>query len=199
VCHFLFLLLDLLFNIFAGELSLNDLVEFGVFLVESSVNDIIHSHFFKYVTDYIIDPVVSQLFADDVQLFQQFFQYISFSGVLGHHVENQDILFLSIAMNPPHSLFKPVGIPRNIPVDQQPAKLEVNPFACRIGGNQYLCTLCKLNLDSSSFIYRFSAMDCNHLVPVIGKSVGQVVQRVLVFRKNDQFLFFVVKRSLFFQ
>jgi hypothetical protein len=47
----------------------------------------------------------------------------AFAGVLRHEVEDEAVLLLAVSVDPSDSLLKSDGVPGNVKVDHQPAKL----------------------------------------------------------------------------
>src|SRR5688572_10841203 len=91
-------------------------------------------------------------------------------------------------MDPTHSLFKPVWIPRYIPVDKEATELQVYTFASSICRYEYLSfRFEKIPLRFSSFINTLRAMYGRYLVTCIFKLVFQIKQGVFVLSENDQF------------
>ena len=92
----------------------------------------------KDLSDDVEHSVVVQSVADLLELAQQTFQHLSLDGVGGDEVENQAVGALSVPVNTAHPLLQPVGIPRDVEVEQDVAALEVDALAGGFGGDQHL-------------------------------------------------------------
>ena len=63
---------------------------------------------------------------------------MALDGVGRDEVEDQAVFRLAVAMDASHPLFQPVGVPRDVVVEQDVAALEVDAFAGRLGRDQDL-------------------------------------------------------------
>src|SRR5207249_11911365 len=82
-----------------------------------------------HFTQHIEDFVASQSLPDFVKLLKQSLEDLSFACVFCDHVENVDLPGLPIPVDAAHPLFKPVWVPRDVVVDHEMAKLEVDALA----------------------------------------------------------------------
>ena len=57
------------------------------------------------------------------------------SDCAGDEIESVDVPLLPDAMDAPEPLLQPGRVPGQVVIDHQPAELEVDPFAGRLGGD----------------------------------------------------------------
>ena len=87
----------------------------------------------KDAANTVINLVASKLFANLLQFIEKGFENTALSGSRCNEIQNDHrIMLLAVPMNTPHALFQAGRVPRNIVVDHDPAKLEVNTFCCRV-------------------------------------------------------------------
>ena len=68
----------------------------------------------------------------------------------GHEIESVDVSLLANAVDTPEPLFKPGRVPGQVVIDHQPAELEVDPLAGRLGRDADLLLGAELLLGASS-------------------------------------------------
>ena len=95
-------------------------------------------------------------------------------------------------MDTAKTLFQSIGIPRQVVVYHQMRALKVDAFASSIRSDQdaHANILLEELFCFSPFITEHSAVDGNNSIVISEQSAnlsGKVVERVLVFREDDQF------------
>ena len=139
--------------------------------------------------NHVIHAVVTKAFANDIHLFQQLGKDFAFPGVAGNHIEDHHVALLAVAVDTSHTLLQSVGVPGNVPVDEQATELEVDAFTCCVRGNQNLGLIPhKGILGLTALIHILSAMDCRHFVATVAEALCQVDERVFVLSEDDQLL-----------
>src|SRR3990170_6636870 len=127
------------------------------------------------------------------QLLQQPSVYVSFAGFLGNQIPEVAHLGLADSVNPPEPLLDAIGVPWKVVIHHQVRPLQVDPLACRIGGEEHL----HLRIVPERFLglqplfAPHAAMDDdNGLLSAKqgGNAVLQVVQRVPMLGEKDQLL-----------
>ena len=73
-----------------------------------------------------------------LQLFEEAPVDIAFAGFVRHQIPEVADFGLADAVNAPEPLFQPVRVPRQVVIDHQMRALQVDAFACRVGGQQDL-------------------------------------------------------------
>jgi len=63
---------------------------------------------------------------------------MTFDGVRRDEIEDQAIFCLKVTMNSSHPLLQPIGIPRDVIVEQDVTALEVDAFPGSFGGDKNL-------------------------------------------------------------
>ena len=92
-------------------------------------------------------------------------------------------------MNTSHTLLQSVGVPGNVPVDEQATELKVDAFTCGVRGNQDLSLIPhKGILGFTALIHILSAVNGSHFVAAVAEALCQVDERVFVLGEDDQFL-----------
>ena len=84
------------------------------------------------------DGVVVQSVTDFLQFVMQPRKDSAFDGVGGHEVEDQTILVLPVAVDASHPLLEAVGVPGDVVIEEDVARLEVDPLPRSLGGDQDL-------------------------------------------------------------
>ena len=92
----------------------------------------------KDLAHHVEDRVVIQRVADLLKLFEQPLQNATFNGVGRDEVEDEAILPLPVAVDSPHPLFQPHGVPRDVVIHHQPAELKVDALAGGFGRDEHL-------------------------------------------------------------
>src|SRR3990172_9991601 len=90
------------------------------------------------LTDDVEYRVVIESVPNLLELFQQALQHAAFDRIGRDEIEDQTIEKLAVAMDTPHALLQPIGIPRDIIVKEDMAALEVDTFPGRFGGDEHL-------------------------------------------------------------
>src|SRR5277367_6319366 len=88
------------------------------------------------------------------------------------------------------SLFEPIWIPRQVIIHHQVRSLEINTFARRVRGNQYLSVYVLfeplLSFPPLLTPHRTVNLDNRFVSAKLLQSVSQVIQSVAMLCKNDQ-------------
>ena len=95
---------------------------------------------------------------------EKFLEHSAFARVGRNEIANEAILFLPVTVDAPHALLQPDGIPRNVVIDHEPAKLQVDAFARRLGRNQYLGALAEFPLGANAGARRVTVADLHAAV-----------------------------------
>ena len=85
----------------------------------------------------------------------------------GDEVEDQAVLLLAVAVDAAHALLQPHRVPGDVVVDHQPAELEVDALARRLGGDQHLAVLLELPLGIDARAGRVAVADLHAAVDVV--------------------------------
>lgn len=157
--------------------------------IQDGVHDLIESDVLQHVLDNIINPVVAQFIANDIDLFQQTLEDSTLFRIAGHHIENQHVLFLAVPVNPSHALFESVGVPGDVPVDKQATELEVDTLSGSIGSDENLRVgPGEIPLRLATFIHPFTTMDGRYLLATTtGQPFLKIMEGIAVFGKNHKF------------
>ena len=95
-----------------------------------------------------------------MELFAEQFQHPAVGFVfLVQEVDNHHIELLAVTMAATNALFYPLGVPGQVVVNDQAAKLQVNPFGSGLGSDQDFCVFFKVVDQCCSPIYRRAAGD----------------------------------------
>jgi len=86
-------------------------------------------------------------------------EYSAFAGIGSDEVEDEAVFFLAVSVDVAHPLFKSNGVPRDVVVDYQPAKLQVNTFAGSFRCDQYLTRFTELPLGVDAGAGRITITD----------------------------------------
>ena len=91
------------------------------------------------------------------------------------------------------TLFKTVGVPRQIIVDHQMRPLEVDTFACRVSSdeNADILVLLEQLFDLAPLVAEHTTVDVHHRILAAKQGsdfIRQVTERVAVFGEYDEFL-----------
>src|SRR5438128_7981510 len=110
----------------------------------------------------------------------------------GHQVPEMADFGLPDTVDAPETLLNTVGIPGQVIVDHEVSTLQVDAFACRVGGHQdlYILVLAKGFLGPGSLFPAQAAMNGDHGLGASehgADALRQVVERITVFGKDDQF------------
>ena len=81
---------------------------------------------------------VPELLADLAEPLEELVQHPPLAGVRRDEVEDEAVVLLAVAVDAAHPLLQPHRVPRDVVVDHEPAELEVDPFARRLGRHQDL-------------------------------------------------------------
>jgi hypothetical protein len=131
--------------------------------------------------------VAAQGIPDLPKLFKELGEDPSFAGILCHQVEDRDLLGLAIPVDTAHPLFQAVGVPGDVVVDHEVAKLEVDPFACRFGGHQDLGFGLEDPFGPDPVFQTHAPVDDIGLVSPLFYPVFQIVEGIPGFRKDEEF------------
>ena len=138
---------------------------------------------------------------DRLEPLEELLQDAAFAGVGRDEVEDEAVLLLAVAVDAAHALLEADGIPGDVVVDHEPAELEVDAFARRLGGHQDLAVLAELALGVDARARRVAVADLHAAVdlrdgeaplaelaqrPAVLAVAGQVVERVLVLGEDEQ-------------
>src|SRR3990172_3421418 len=127
------------------------------------------------------------------QLLQQPSVYVSFAGFLGNQVPEVAHFGLADSVDPPEPLLDAIGVPGKIVIHHQVRPLQVDPLACRVGGEEHLHLriVPERLLSLHPFFASLAAMDDDDGLLSAkqgGNAVFQVVQRVPMLSEKDQLL-----------
>ena len=152
-----------------------------------------------------------EVFLDLLEPLEELLEHAAFAGVGGDEVEDEAVLLLAVAVDAAHALLQADGVPGDVVVDHEPAELEVDAFARRLGGHQDLGLLAELPLGVDAGAGRVAVADLHAAVdlrdreaplpqlaqrPTVLAVAGQVVERVLVLGEDEQFHLRVVEDAL---
>src|SRR5262249_9210211 len=98
----------------------------------------------EHLANHVEDLVRTQLTADLPEAVEQFLQNTALPSVLGHKIDDQAVVHLTVAVNAADALFEAHGVPGDVVVDHHPAKLKVDPFAGSLRGDEHLRRLLEL-------------------------------------------------------
>ena len=92
----------------------------------------------QHLADDVEDGIVVEGVADLLELFQQRLEDAALDRVGGDEIEDEAVLGLAVAVDAAHPLLQTVRIPGDVVVEQDVAALEVDAFACGLGGHENL-------------------------------------------------------------
>ena len=95
---------------------------------------------------------------------EQLLEDAALAGRRRDEVEDQAVLLLAVAVDAAHALFQPHRVPGDVVVDHQPAELEVDALARRLGGHQHLAILAELALGVDARARRVAVADLHAAV-----------------------------------
>ncbi len=87
-------------------------------------------------SDDVEDLVRAEFPADRVQLVEQHLQHAALAGAGGDQVDDHHVAPLAVAVDAPQALLETRRVPGDVVVDHQPAELQVDPLAGRVGGDE---------------------------------------------------------------
>ena len=105
----------------------------------------------------------------------------------GDEVEGVAVVALADAVDATQALFQASRVPRHVVIDHQVAELEVDAFASRLCGHAYLSLSTELFLGTLAFVRIHAAMNFAGGVTPAGQVLLDVIQRVAVLGKQQQF------------
>ena len=123
-------------------------------------------------------------------------------------------MFLAVAVDAADPLLQPDGVPGDVVVDHQPAELQVDAFAGRLGGDEHLGRLAELALGVDARSRRVAVADLHAAVDLgdgqaplaelaeraaVAAVAGEVVERVLVLGEDEQLHLRVGEEAVFGQ
>ena len=108
--------------------------------------------------------VGAELATDLPQPLQELLEHAAFAGVAGHEIEDDAVVLLAVAMNTADPLLEPDRVPRDVVVDHLGAKLEVDPFARGLGGDEHLGGLAEIPLRVDAASWRITIADLHPTV-----------------------------------
>ena len=142
-----------------------------------------------------------EIFFDRLEPLEELLQHAAFAGVGGDEVANEAVFLLAVAVDAAHPLFEPDGVPGDVVVDHEPAELEVDAFARRLGGHQDLGLVAELlfRIDAGAGCVAVAdlhaAVDLRDGKPPLAELAqrtaflavgGEVVQRLLVLGEDQE-------------
>jgi hypothetical protein len=151
---------------------------------------------FEDILDHVEDLVVAERLAHAVELLQEAHEHLALAGVRRDEVEYLDFVLLAVAVDSPHSLFQPVRVPRQIPVDHHPAELEVDALTGGICPDQELGVLPEPLFGGDAVLELHAPVDDADGTAPLAKLSGQVLQGVPVLGKDEDLLVTVGHRLL---
>ena len=95
----------------------------------------------EQAADHIEHLVGGELFPNRLELVQKHPQNPPLAGAARNEIEDPDFGPLAVAVNPAHPLLQPRRVPGDVVVDHQPAELQVDALAGRIGGDHVARTV----------------------------------------------------------
>ena len=116
------------------------------------------------LADDVEDLVGAELPADLAEPVQELGQHAPLVGVHRDEVEDQAVVLLAVAVDAAHALLQPHGVPGDVEVDHEPAELEVDPLAGRLGRDQDLGLLLELALGVDAGARRVAVADLHPAV-----------------------------------
>ncbi len=125
--------------------------------------------------------------ADLFQLAEEAVEDDPLDGICRDKIEDVDIRTLSDAVDAPHALFEPVGVPGNVVVDHQVTELEVDALACCLGGDADLRRFVKALSRFAPEHGVHAAMNLAGCVAPFLQVAAQVCQCVTMFGKDQEF------------
>ncbi len=145
----------------------------------------------KYLADYIKHPV-GENGAHLLKLLQKplkdaaFNDALAFFGFGGDEVESVALSHLTYAMDSPQPLFQPGRVPRQVVVDHQVAKLEVNSLACSFSCHADLARDAEIFLGLFALVRVHAAVDFTDGIAPSLQMLTEVFERVAVFGEDKQ-------------
>jgi len=160
----------------------------------------------QHFAHHVEHGVVVEGIADFLQLFEQTLQDLALDRVGGDEVEDQVVLALAVAVDAAHALFEAVGVPGDVVVEEDVADLQIDAFACGLGGDEHLNgALAELLLGvqpRAGLVARawlHAAVDRADAKAPLLEPLDQVVEGVLKLRKEQQPLIRTVEETLLVQ
>ena len=95
---------------------------------------------------------------------EQLLQHAALARVRADEVEDQAVLLLAVAVDAPHALLQAHRVPGDVVVDHEPAELEVDALAGRLGRDQHLAVLAELALGVDARAGRVAVADLHAAV-----------------------------------
>ena len=130
---------------------------------------------------------------DVLEPFEKLMQDAPFAGVRRDEVEDQAVLLLEVAVDAAHALLQAHRIPGNVVVDHEPAELEVDAFARRLGCRHDLAAFTELALRIDPAAGRVAVADLHAAVnlgygqmPFVPHFLDEVIERVLMLREDQE-------------
>src|SRR2546425_12164359 len=90
------------------------------------------------LADHVKDRVILKGITNLFQLFEETLEHPAFDGVGGNEVKDEAVLALAVAMDAAHPLFKAVGVPRDVIIEEHMAALEVDAIPGHFRSDQDL-------------------------------------------------------------
>src|SRR6266705_6712261 len=151
--------------------------------------------------EYLAGSLWIKIVFDAFQALEQLVQNATLSRVGRDEVEDEAILFLTVAMDAAHALFEPDRVPRDVVVDHEPAELKIDAFTRGLSGNKYLALFLELALSVDARARGVSVSDLHLAVnlrnaqaplaqlaerPAIFAVADKVVERIFVLREDQK-------------
>ena len=111
------------------------------------------------------------------------------SECAGHKVEGVDVPLLADAVDAAEALLQAGRVPRQVVIDHQPAELEVDPLARRLGRHADLLLRPELLLEQAAAACGFMPpwISAGAVAPCVPVTRRKVIQRIPVLGEDEQF------------
>ena len=134
-----------------------------------------------------------QVVLDLLDALEELLHHATFTGVGGHKVEDEAVLFLAVPMDAPHPLLQTDGVPRDVVVDHQPTELQVDAFAGRLCGDKLLGAVAvaeyPLGVEAGAghvaVADLHAAVDLRDVQAPLRELIDEVVQRVFMLGEDQ--------------
>ena len=115
-------------------------------------------HFPQHV-EHFASALRVEVFLDGLDALEKFVEHAAFASIGRDEVEDEAVLLLAVTVDAAHALLQPDRVPRDVVVNHQPAKLQVDPFAGGFGGDEHLRGLAEFALGKDARAGRVAVAD----------------------------------------